>query len=61
MGHDGRDGAQAVGMSDMTEAERREAVRKWASTPAKNPDYEGATPEPVPLACGRCYSSLGVS
>ena len=31
----------------MTEAERREAVRKWANTPAVNPAYKGATPADI--------------
>lgn len=34
----------------MTEAERLEAIRKWAGTPARNPDYEGATPADVARA-----------
>ena len=31
----------------MTEAERKEAIREWANTPAKNPRYRGATPVEV--------------
>ena len=31
----------------MTEAERREAIRRWSITPAVNPRYEGATPADI--------------
>ena len=42
-----QDAVTFFGTLHWTEAERREAVRKWANAPAVNPRYKGATPADI--------------